>query len=119
ARDPAERYATAALLAAALIAPELGSPAQREPQTEKSIAVRPFTNMSSDPEIEYFGDGIAEEIINALARLPGLLVAGRSSAFSFKGKREDLRVIGAKVSVGAGPLGDRCKAGSQPRHDLL
>src|SRR5439155_11122070 len=57
-----------------------------------------LTNMSSDPEIEYFGDGIAEEIINALAQLPGLRVAGRSSAFSFKGKREDLRVIGDKLS---------------------
>src|SRR2546426_504786 len=51
ARDPAERYATAAQLAAALIAPEPGSPVQREAPTDKSIAVLPFTNMSSDPEI--------------------------------------------------------------------
>src|SRR5207247_1348377 len=83
--------ATAAQLAAALMTPEPGSPVQREAPTDKSIAVLPFTNMSSDPEIEYFGDGIAEEIINVLARLPGLRVAGRSSAFSFKGKHENLR----------------------------
>src|SRR5205814_10347570 len=86
-----------------------------EPQTEKSIAVLPFTNMSSDPEIEYFGDGIAEEIINALAQLPGLRVAGRSSAFSFKGKREDLRVIGDKLSVGTVLEGSVRKAGAQLR----
>ncbi len=115
ARDPAERYATAAQLAAALIAPEPGSPAEREAPTDKSIAVLPFTNMSSDPEIEYFGDGIAEEIINALAQLPGLRVAGRSSAFSFKGKREDLRVIGDKLSVGTVLEGSVRKAGAQLR----
>ena len=115
ARDPAERYATAAQLAAALIAPEPGSPVQREAPTEKSIAVLPFTNMSSDPEIEYFGDGIAEEIINALAQLPGLRVAGRSSAFSFKGKREDLRVIGDKLAVGTVLEGSVRKAGARLR----
>jgi len=115
ARDPAERYATAAQLAAALIAPEPGSPVQREAPTDKSIAVLPFTNMSSDPEIEYFGDGIAEEIINVLARLPGLRVAGRSSAFSFKGKHENLRVIGDKLAVGTVLEGSVRKAGAQLR----
>jgi len=115
ARDPAERYATAAQLAAALIAPEPGSPVQREAPTDKSIAVLPFTNMSSDPEIEYFGDGIAEEIINVLARLPGLRVAGRSSAFSFKGKHENLRVIGDKLAVASVLEGSVRKAGAQLR----
>src|SRR5439155_472163 len=81
----------------------------------KSIAVLPFTNMSSEPEIEYFGDGIAEEIINALARLPGLRVAGRSSAFSFKGKREDVRVIGDKLAVASVLEGSVRKAGAQLR----
>src|SRR5204862_261151 len=79
------------------------------------IAVLPFTNMSSDPEIEYFGDGIAEEIINVLARLPGLRVAGRSSAFSFKGKHENLRVIGDKLAVGTVLEGSVRKAGAQLR----
>src|SRR2546428_49005 len=117
ALDRVKRYATAAQFAAALIAPpaESGRPAQREAPTEKSIAVLPFTNMSSDPEIEYFGDGVAEEIINALAQLPGLRVAGRSSAFSFKGKREDLRVIGDKLAVGTVLEGSVRKAGAQLR----
>src|SRR5437870_11962961 len=71
--------------------------------------------MSSDPEIEYFGDGIAEEIINVLARLPGLRVAGRSSAFSFKGKHENLRVIGDKLAVASVLEGSVRKAGAQLR----
>jgi serine/threonine-protein kinase len=115
ALDPADRYTTAAQFAAALIAPEPGSPAPRDASIEKSIAVLPFTNMSSDAEIEYFGDGIAEEIINALAQLPGLRVAGRSSAFSFKGKHQDLRVIGDKLSVATVLEGSVRKAGAQLR----
>lgn len=66
---------------------------------ENSIAVLPFTNMSSDPEQEYFSDGISEEIINTLAQLPNLKVAGRTSSFTFKGKNEDLRSIGDKLNV--------------------
>src|SRR5947208_12684200 len=73
------------------------------------------SHLSSDPEIEYFGDGIAEEIINVLARLPGLRVAGRSSAFSFKGKHENLRVIGDKLAVGTVLEGSVRKAGAQLR----
>src|SRR5258705_1726427 len=65
----------------------------------KTIAVLPFHNLSGDPEQEYFTDGVTEEIINALAQIPGLRVAGRSSAFSFKGRNEDLREVGAKLSV--------------------
>jgi adenylate cyclase len=64
-----------------------------------SIAVLPFANMSSDPEQEYFSDGISEEIINVLAQLPDLKVAGRTSSFTFKGKNEDLRTIGEKLGV--------------------
>ena len=66
---------------------------------EKSIAVLPFVNMSNDPEQEYFSDGISEEIINSLVQLPDLRVAGRTSAFSFKGKNDDLRSIGKKLGV--------------------
>lgn len=65
----------------------------------KTIAVLPFQNLSGDPEQEYFADGITEEIINALAQIPGLRVAGRSSSFSFKGRNEDLRSVGAKLNV--------------------
>ncbi len=53
--------------------------------TDKSIAVLPFVNMSSDPEQEYFSDGISEELLNVLAKLPGLRVAARTSSFQFKG----------------------------------
>ena len=55
--------------------------------------------MSSDPEQEYFSDGISEEIINMLAQVPGLKVTGRTSSFSFKGKNQDLRFIGEQVKV--------------------
>src|SRR5664280_130006 len=65
----------------------------------ESIAVLPFANMSSDPEQEFFSDGISEEIINMLAQVPGLKVAGRTSSFSFKGKNQDLRLIGEQLNV--------------------
>lgn len=64
-----------------------------------SIAVLPFANMSSDPEQEFFSDGISEEIINMLAQVQELKVAGRTSSFSFKGKNQDLRIIGEQLSV--------------------
>jgi adenylate cyclase len=74
-----------------------GMPAKAFPGN--SIAVLPFVNMSSDPEQEYFSDGISEEIINILAQVPNLKVPGRTSSFTFKGKNEDLRIIGQKLSV--------------------
>jgi TolB-like protein len=66
---------------------------------EQSIAVLPFVNMSDDPGNEYFSDGMSEEILNKLARIPGLKVIGRTSSFAFKGKNEDLRVIGQTLGV--------------------
>jgi TolB-like protein/class 3 adenylate cyclase/Flp pilus assembly protein TadD len=66
---------------------------------QNSIAVLPFANMSSDPEQEYFSDGISEEIINMLTQVQGLKVAGRTSSFSFKGKNQDLRSIGEQLNV--------------------
>jgi class 3 adenylate cyclase len=62
--------------------------------SKNSIAVLPFVNMSNDPEQEYFSDGIAEEILNALSHLKNLKVAGRSSSFKYKGKNIDLRELG-------------------------
>lgn len=67
--------------------------------TEKSIAVLPFVNMSSDPEQEYFSDGISEEILTSLSQLNDLKVAGRSSSFQFKGKNIDLTEVGEKLHV--------------------
>jgi hypothetical protein len=55
-----------------------------------SIAVLPFTNMSGDPMQDFFGDGLAEEIINALAKLPQVFVIARNSSFAYKGKAEEL-----------------------------
>ena len=72
-------------------------PPERDPAP--SIAVLPFADMSPGKDQEYFSDGIAEEILNALAHIEGLRVAGRTSSFSFKGKHEDLRSISAKLNV--------------------
>ena len=112
AKDPADRPATAGEFVAALRTPG-AAPATAGPP--RSIAVLPFANMSTDPENEFFADGIAEEIINALTRLPGLRVAARTSAFSFKGKHEDLRVIGEKLNVASVLEGSVRKAGNRLR----
>jgi TolB-like protein len=81
----------------------------------KSIAVLPFVNMSNDPEQEYFSDGISEEIINSLVQIEGLKVAGRTSAFSFKYKNEDLRSIGEKLNVNTILEGSVRKSGNRIR----
>ena len=67
--------------------------------SNKSIAVLPFVNMSSDPENEYFSDGITEEIINALTTVKGLKVIARTSSFAFKNKNVDVRTIGSQLGV--------------------
>jgi TolB-like protein/DNA-binding SARP family transcriptional activator len=64
-----------------------------------SIAVLPFVNLSSDPEQEFFSDGVTEEITSVLAKIPDLLVVGRTSAFQFKGQNQDLRAIGQALAV--------------------
>ncbi|MCK7592734.1 hypothetical protein [Pseudomarimonas salicorniae] len=94
-----EGVATAETGAAAdepLPSPEVPVPL-REPST--SIAVLPFVNMSSDPEQVYFSDGIAEELLNALVKLPDLKVAGRTSSFAFRDQTGDLREIGRALNV--------------------
>ena len=65
----------------------------------RSIAVLPFANMSADPDSEYFSDGLAEELINALTHLPGLRVASRTSAFRFRGRDVDIKEIGRALRV--------------------
>jgi len=81
----------------------------------KSIAVLPFVNMSEDANNEYFSDGISEEILNALAKVDDLKVAGRTSSFSFKGQNQDLRVIGAALNVAHILEGSVRKAGNRVR----
>jgi TolB-like protein/Tfp pilus assembly protein PilF len=82
---------------------------------EKSIAVLPFVNMSSDPEQDYFADGISEEILNALAKVKELKVAGRTSSFAFKGKNEDLLAIGKVLRVNHILEGSVRKSGTRIR----
>lgn len=69
------------------------------PTPQVSIAVLPFVNMSNDEEQEYFTDGVTEEIINVLSHVPNLKVAGRTSSFTFKGKNQDIRLIGEQLNV--------------------
>jgi TolB-like protein/class 3 adenylate cyclase/Tfp pilus assembly protein PilF len=66
---------------------------------DKSIAVLPFENRSNDKEQEYFSDGLSEDLLNMLSKIPELKVIGRTSSFAFKGKNEDLRTIGRKLDV--------------------
>jgi eukaryotic-like serine/threonine-protein kinase len=94
AKRPSDRYQTMAEVKGALDAAS-PAPARRQP----SIAVLPFANMSGDKENEYFSDGLAEEIINELTRIPGLKVIARTSAFAFKGRNEDVRRIAEALGV--------------------
>ncbi len=81
----------------------------------KSIAVLPFLNMSDDPEQEYFSDGISEDILKLLAKIPDLPVTSRSSAFSFKGQNLDVQTMAAKLNVAHVLEGSVRKSGNQLR----
>jgi serine/threonine protein kinase/tetratricopeptide (TPR) repeat protein len=117
-KKPASRYATAAQFAQALTWPS-GTSTPPELKTgavaAKSIAVLPFVNMSNDPENEYFSDGVAEDIINALTKIQALRVASRTSTFAFKGKNEDIGEIGRKLKVATVLEGSVRKAGARLR----
>jgi serine/threonine-protein kinase len=96
----ADRPTTGALVVNALAGTPLSGPVATTRQLDQtSIAVLPFASLSREADDEFFADGVTEEILNALAQIPRLRVAGRSSAFSFKGKNEDLRSIGSKLNV--------------------
>ncbi|MFB3111384.1 MAG: protein kinase [Gemmatimonadales bacterium] len=120
AKVPADRFATAGEFAEALtrtdaVTPTTATPVVAQVPAEPSIAVLPFTNMSPDPENEYFSDGMSEEIINALTQLKGLRVAARTSSFSFKGKSVDIADVGAKLKVETVLEGSVRKAGNKLR----
>jgi serine/threonine protein kinase/tetratricopeptide (TPR) repeat protein len=122
ARTPVDRYPTAAEFAEALrVIGAISGPGMQRAGTEahravpKAIAVLPFTNMSADPENEYFADGMTEEIINALGKLPGIHVASRTSSFAFKGKEADVREIGEKLGVSTVLEGSVRKVGNRIR----
>ncbi|HWP35915.1 MAG TPA: protein kinase [Gemmatimonadales bacterium] len=122
-RTPVDRFPTAAQFAEALrtIAQSGGAGVRAAPEparagpAQKSIAVLPLANMSADPENEYFADGMTEEIINALAKVPGLQVASRSSCFAFKGKQADIRDVGDKLGVASLLEGSVRKVGNRIR----
>jgi serine/threonine protein kinase/Flp pilus assembly protein TadD len=133
-KEPARRFQSARELALALRGlgqSALTGAAGSQPQLETaafedtpqplaaplapSLAVLPFRNMSSDAENEYFSDGLAEELINALARVEGLRVTSRTSAFAFKGKNEDVRKIGEQLNVSTVLEGSVRKAGNRLR----
>ena len=84
---------------AASLQPQGGAPQTPAMFDDKSIAVLPFVNMSGDAENEYFSDGISEEILNVLARVPELSVAARTSSFQFKGEKRDLAEIATQLKV--------------------
>jgi TolB-like protein/Flp pilus assembly protein TadD len=84
-----------------------------EPRT--SIAVLPFTNLSGDPGKDYFSDGMSEELLNLLARVPGLQVAARTSAFAYKGRNVDVREVGKELGVETVLEGSVRQAGQQVR----
>jgi TolB-like protein/Tfp pilus assembly protein PilF len=94
---------------------EQASPAAAAPMTPKSIAVLPFVNMSDDPSNEYFSDGISEELLNLLARIPKLRVAARTSSFSFKGKDIAIPEMAKQLNVAHILEGSVRKAGDQVR----
>ncbi len=96
---------------ASIVEPPAAAPAA----VPKSVAVLPFTNMSPDQSDEYLSDGMTEEIITALSKVPALHVAARTSSFAFKGKNEPIETIGAQLHVGAILEGSVAKAGTKLR----
>ncbi len=96
-------------------APAAAFSAAGDPKAAPSIAVLPFSDMSPDKDQDYFGEGIAEELINALTHLHGLRVVARTSAFALKGMKLDIREIGRKLDVRTVLEGSVRKAGSRLR----
>jgi serine/threonine protein kinase/tetratricopeptide (TPR) repeat protein len=126
-KSPADRFQSMALVKEALLAaisgisshataalPHLEAPSSPVDRTP-SIAVLPFANMSRDSDDEYFSDGLAEEIINALTQVPELKVIARTSAFAFKGKNEDIRKIAETLGVSSVLEGSVRRAGARIR----
>jgi adenylate cyclase len=84
-------------------------------QAHNSVAVLPFTNLSGDPARDYFSDGMSEELLNLLARVPGLKVASRTSSFAYKGRNVDIREVGRELGVETVLEGSVRQSGEQVR----
>ena len=111
---PVRIYAISTTPASAASAPGHAPAAAAEP-ARSSIAVLPFANMSGDAEQEYFADGISEDIITALSKLPQLFVIARNSAFTFKGKNVNIGEVGKSLGVRNVLEGSVRKAGGRVR----
>jgi TolB-like protein len=109
-KSPTDRFQTISEVRVAL-QQAATKPAEKQP----SIAVLPFANMSADKENEYFSDGLAEEILNLLAKIPGLKVIARTSAFAFRGKEQDVRKIAETLGVSNVLEGSVRRAGNRVR----
>ena len=114
AANPRQRFQTMAEVRVALehASQELTSATRVH---KRSVAVLPFANLSADKENEFFGDGLAEEVINALAQVPELQVAGRTSSFQFRGKDVELAEVGRRLNVEHLLEGSVRKAGNRIR----
>ena len=111
-KDPGERFQTMPEVKRALAGISLNGAANYE---KPSIAVLPFANLSADKENEYFSDGLAEEVLNALTKIPELRVIARGSAFAFRGQEHDLRTIGQRLRVETILEGSVRRAGNRIR----
>jgi len=121
AKEPADRFPTAGDLARALegiagageveAAPILARP----PSDRRAIAVLPFVDLSGDPGMEYFTDGMTDELIDALTHVEGLHVASRTTVFAYKGRQTDVRTLGAMLNVAVVLEGTVRRAGSRLR----
>ena len=109
-KDPSDRFPTAADLKAAL------AKVQWQPSTESaSVVVLPFVNANRDDDGEFFADGVTEDIVSALAKLPGLRVVARSTAFQFKGRTVGHDEVRDRLHVGAIVEGSVSRAGQRIR----
>jgi adenylate cyclase len=102
-------------VAAKGVAPPIESPTALPLPDKPSVAVLPFTNMSNDPEQEFFADGIAEDVITALSRYPSLFVIARNSCFTYKGRAVDVKQVGHELGVRYVLEGGLRKAGNRIR----
>jgi len=109
AKDPAERFDSIAAFAGALVEPAAAA------AHGSSIAVLPFVNLGGNTEDDYLGDGMAEEIISALAKVDGLRVASRTSAFALRDRHLDIATVGEVLNVGAVLEGSVRRAGQMLR----
>jgi serine/threonine-protein kinase len=118
AKEAGDRFPSVEALARAIEAlsdPGAGRAERLAPPAPRSLAVLPFANLSAAPDNEYFSDGLSEELVNALTRLPSLKVASRTSAFRFRQHQGDLRDVGRALGVDAVLEGSVRRAGDRVR----